>query len=476
MAAALVLGAPLVAARTPAQQALQMIGCLGQRSSISIGSCTALIESGKLSTPDLAVVYEARGAARAATGDERGGLTDLSQAIELDPGLTSAVYARALLRSGLGDNAGGIADMTLVIERQPTADAVNNRGLMRAELGDLDGALVDTSRAIELEPDNAHFHTSRGRIKAERRDPGAKADLDRAVELDPGSYSALFIRAGVRSVAGDHAGSIEDLDRALELNPQSHEALTNRGQSRWYLREYDAARKDLDAAIELAPLAANAYANRALVAMSQKRLDAAMADISYALTLAPGHAELYNLRAAVEELLGDRTAAEASVTRAIDLAPSTIRYYNRGVLRSNGRDFDRALSDFREALSMNPNNDWAALRIWMIRARMGARDEATAELRATIARRRSAGAPGWVMTIADFLVGHISEADLIKEAESTGAAAARRQSQAFFYAGWVKLLENDAGAARALFEKAVAADIDYAPEYSSAVAELARLR
>ena len=136
-----------------------------------------------------------------------------------------------------------------------------------------------------------------------------------------------------------------------------------------------------------------------------------------------------------------------------------------------------ALSDFREVLKLNPIDDWATIRVWLVRARMGARREATQELEAAILRRRAGGAPEWVMTISDFLVGRVSQADLLRQAETTNpVSTANRKCEAFFYAGWVKLVENDVTGARILFEQSVATGRDNNSEYSSATAELRRVR
>lgn len=68
-------------------------------------------------------------------------------------------------------------------------------------------------------------------------------------------------------------------------------------------------------------------------------------------------------------------------THALSIAPSSIAHYNLGVLLEKQGQWDRAIEQYREALSINPNNPEAHYNWGVLLSRQGKVDEAIAHYR-----------------------------------------------------------------------------------------------
>jgi len=83
---------------------------------------------------------------------------------------------------------------------------------------------------------------------------------------------------------------------------------------------------------------------------------------------------------------GKREAALVDFSRAIELAPDDSYYLNRGTVFLKGKEYDRALADYREAIRLNPANSSASYNIACIHSLGGRTEEACHWLRESIAR------------------------------------------------------------------------------------------
>jgi tetratricopeptide (TPR) repeat protein len=163
---------------------------------------------------------------------------------------------------------------------------------------------------------------------------------------------------------------------------------------------------------------------------------------------------------------GDLATAEHNYSGAIRLYPHYwIAWTRRGLARFDRGDWKGAAEDFSKRLSLEPAGrarDFAALRLWLCRARLGGRDAASAELRAY----RPSGETSEYPDIAAFLLSGRKEFE--SAAGGPGAAA-------WFFVGEKRLLDGDReGAIEALRECARLSPRGDA-EGESARAELARL-
>jgi tetratricopeptide (TPR) repeat protein len=129
--------------------------------------------------------YNIRAFVKYNLGDIQGAITDLNEAIRLNPADTLAYNNRGMMKSELGDKQGAIADFNEAIRLNPDfAGTYYNRGFMKYKLGDKQGAIADFNEAIRLKPDFDFAYFARGNAKKDLADKqGALADFRKASEL-----------------------------------------------------------------------------------------------------------------------------------------------------------------------------------------------------------------------------------------------------------------------------------------------------
>jgi lipoprotein NlpI len=169
----------------------------------------------------------------------------------------------------------------------------------------------------------------------------------------------------------------------------------------------------------------------------------------------------------------------ADHTQAIKMnATNGVEYRLRACLYNDAHDYPRALADFRQAIRWGSNDpDYPRFRVWLIRARTGEEAEATRELAAYLAARRTGRPEDWPSQVGHFLAGQLSEAGFLKAAKNRNARTNEEQHcEAWFYAGMKRLIAHDQTTAAVYFQNCLDTGVDNFEEYASAEAELKFLR
>jgi tetratricopeptide (TPR) repeat protein len=219
----------------------------------SLPYCTAAIESGHLSTTNLAITFNNRGNAYAHNGNHDRAIRDYDEAIRLNPGYAAAFYDRGLAYRLKGAYDRAIQDYDEAIRLSPNfVGALNNRGRVYTINGDYDRAIQDYDEAIRLSPNYQFAFYNRGYAYQEKGDYAhAIEDYDQAIRLNPNDAEAFKDRGGAYSKTGNNDRAIEDYDQAIRLNPRYADALNDRGRLRFYLGQFVAAQPDFARALEL---------------------------------------------------------------------------------------------------------------------------------------------------------------------------------------------------------------------------------
>lgn len=171
-----------------------------------------------------ALAYHRRGVAFATQGKDDLAVSDLDQAIRLDP------------------SAGG---------------AYVNRGNIWRKRGEFDRAMADYDKAVQLDPDNAVACNNRGMVWMDRKEfDKAIADFNRAITINPQHASALNNRGVSWREKGEYRKAIEDYEAAIRVDPRYAAAYGNRGFAWKQLEDYAKAVADYDEAIRLDPQSA----------------------------------------------------------------------------------------------------------------------------------------------------------------------------------------------------------------------------
>lgn len=231
------------------------VKCRSADPDTKVAGCTALIESGRLPTKNLSIVYFNRGTAYSTKGDHDHAIQDFSVAIRLNPNYASAYNDRGAAYYDKGDYDNAIRDYNEAIRLNGSiAAAFYGRGESYNRKGDFDPAIQDYNEAIRLNPHFVYAYNARG---AAYRNKGA---YDRA---------------------------IQDYNEAIRLNPNFALAYNNRGEAYDHKGDYDHAIQGYNEAIRLNPNLAAPYANRGGAYFLESNLSAAIPDFEHAISTAP---------------------------------------------------------------------------------------------------------------------------------------------------------------------------------------------
>ena len=285
---------------------------------VRIGTCTAVLRSGRYVGSDQEFVLVSRGNAYAAAGDLALAIADYDQAQLLLPTSTGARF---------------------------------NRALARLALEQFDQALVDIDAAIQLAPDWAEAYQLRGEIRyAGRDDTGAVADYTRSLELKP-SDAAYHGRGVSYLILGDRQRGMADLDEAIRLNPQSLRSLSMRAYAWREQGNSDAALLDYNAALRIEPRNSNLLNQRGALLFDRNALGDAVADFEQLLAINPNDGVAAMNICAIRLMVNEVQTAITSCDRALTLDPASMESrLIRGVAHFRLQSLARAEADFSALL------------------------------------------------------------------------------------------------------------------------------
>jgi tetratricopeptide (TPR) repeat protein len=185
-------------------------------------------------------------------------------------------------------------------------------------------------------------------------------DFDEAIRLDP--TAAAYIQRGITLyTCAEYDRAMKDFDEAIRLDPMNAWAFNSRGRV-WYAQEeYDKAIKDYGEAIQLDPRYVQAFYNRSKVWLSKSPNDKSSARVDFTkalkdcdeiISLDPTNPEIFIYRG---DLLRNSQGAISDYTEAIRLNPNhTVAYYKRGLIQKERASVSEALKDFTQAVRCDP--------------------------------------------------------------------------------------------------------------------------
>lgn len=174
--------------------------------------CTAAINSGSVTGPNLRAVLNNRGIAYKNKGDNAHALADFSQAIDLNPNDDKALNNRGALYMNQGDYEHAVADYDKAILLVPDyAIAIKNRAAAYVNLGKYDRAIPDYDKLLKLNPLNAFALQTRGILRYFLANyPGALQDEMDALNVNPmDSYSAIWLYLAQRRTGMEGLSQLE---------------------------------------------------------------------------------------------------------------------------------------------------------------------------------------------------------------------------------------------------------------------------
>lgn len=184
----------------------------------------------------------------------------------------------------------------------------------------------------------------------------------------------------------------------------------------------------------------------------------------------PEAARAYFARARTRRSAGDFDGAWQDFSEGLRLDPDCFTgWSSRAYLLYDLGLWDDAAADFRRAVECRSRgcSDYHRFRAWLCEARSGREAAASRTLREW--RNALPGANPWTARIAAFLLGEISESQLLKDADS------EQRCEGSFYAASHRLLRGDLAGAKRLFQACRDTGVTSFTEWRSAGFELQRL-
>ena len=201
------------------------------------------------------------------------------------------------------------------------------RALLLYQQSRHDQAETELRQALAAEPQDAYAHALLGLCLAHRESfQEATDEVRQAIHLAPDFSFAHFA----------HAHVLYDRNRFAEALPAINEA------------------------IRLEPENADQYALLANIHLQESRWQDALNAAEQGLQFDPEHVGCTNLRAMAMVKLGRRAEAGKTIDAALSKSPeNSLTHANQGWTLLEKGDPKKAAEHFREALRLNPQNEWA---------------------------------------------------------------------------------------------------------------------
>ena len=258
-----------------------------------------------------------------------------NQVVNAKPYLYEPYFYRGLAKYYLDDFTGAEADCSEAIQRNPfVVDCYQVRGLARVSQGKFAEAIQDYRQALVHAPEDEGLWHNLALCYANLKEyDEAIGVLDTIVRTVPGDASAVNMRGQVHIQQEDTVAALDDLEASLKIN------------------KYDS----------------EVYATRALVYLQQERYEDAESDLTYAIHLTPKSGYYIN----------------RALTRyhRQELEPNNVLgRYNRGLLRAQVGDDNRAIEDFNVVIEYEPDNTMAVFNRALLLMQTGDLKGAEADL------------------------------------------------------------------------------------------------
>jgi len=269
---------------------------------------------------------------------------DETEALRLNPKLTFAYEGRAWAHHENGERDKELADLNEALRRPSNSEyAYHARGMIYYDRKDYDRALPDFEEAVRCNPASVEPLLMRARcyLAKDELDP-ALASFDAAISMDPENARTYEERARVYKRKGEQEKSAQDLAQAAQLTKTTAKP--------------DDSTSDTDSKLHLLMLRQHA-------AYDAHNFDRAIEIVNEAIATKPNPewtSQFVMDRGNTYSAKGDKKKAMSDYDEAIVLNPKNGgAYVNRARLLGRDRHYAEALKDYDAAIKLNPQQ-WEA--------------------------------------------------------------------------------------------------------------------
>ncbi|WP_149495487.1 tetratricopeptide repeat protein [Roseiconus lacunae] len=197
-------------------------------------------------------------------------------------------------------------------------------------------------------------------LAAQDRYDLAEEELGKAIALDPDHGAAYSMLAHIKCVQGQNREATELAKRGIAMEPDNAYAHYTLAAVYYERDRYDEASTAVDSATELDPTDPDFHSLKSLIALQQYRWQDALESAEMGLQFDPDHKSCNNSRAIALTRLGRREEAGATIDSVLAKNPEdAVTHANSGWNKLHGGEPQQAAEHFKEALRLDPNNQWA---------------------------------------------------------------------------------------------------------------------
>jgi len=246
-----------------------------------------------------------------------------NQVIKLKPYMAEPYLLRAIAKIQLSDYQGALRDLDATIERNPfNPGAYYTRGYVQRQLQHLSDAESDFSQALVHSPGNRTYLLMRADVRSQMEHyDEAIQDIDYLLRHEPESATIIFEKGVLLLNQKDSLGARSCFQRSTELEAYNSSNWSALGMINLLLGHDDEALQNLSKAISLGSKWAGDYINRSILYHRRNNFRGALSDLDLAVQYAPNEASVYFNRGLLRQQVGDHNRAEEDFRRASDLNP-----------------------------------------------------------------------------------------------------------------------------------------------------------
>ena len=294
-----------------------------------------------------------------------------SAEIRRDPGRAFPYLMRARSRALLDQTDRAVSDLNEALRLEPErVEALAHRAWLLMKKGNGASALADIDHAIRLDPAMPGQYLDRAAIheKFDKEKPDlALADVNQAIRLDPTDPRLLILRADLLVKKGKIQEAFGDTQTAVKLNPKDSTLYMSAALIFMEAGQHKHARELLTAILGRQgdkDLAYECHLMLSLIDLTQWRFFSASSRREQAIALDPAKDSAYLLRAAISMRHGFSRRAMDDINTAIRLNPRNAAAYEaRSVIQYRWRQHAAALADMETAAQLSPDRAEAHRRV-----------------------------------------------------------------------------------------------------------------
>jgi protein O-GlcNAc transferase len=347
---------------------------------------TELAQASQLAPQNATIAIEL-GKALAANGQDDQATAVFQHVLELEPGSTEASYQLALALQRTNKVPEAISLLKKVVAAEPNnAEAMINLGMALSQAQLAKDAVPVLQRSIALAPNSVTAHQDLAAAYVQLSQFGDAVDeLRTALKLAPDLPQLHYNLGLALKMQDDAAQAIPELETAEKLDPSAPEAPYLLGVLYMQTGRYDDAAREMNISLKLRPENGDGWATLGSVYDKLNKLPEATSALQEAIRQLPSQPDPHLTLAAV--LVKQNQPAEAASERkkAADLMRSNMNRQraevatNAGSSQLRSGDINGAITQFRDALSYDPNYPEAHLGLANALDKQGKPAEAEAE-------------------------------------------------------------------------------------------------